>query len=186
MLSDCQNLNRLTGYRGRLHSAHWLASSLKLAAPCPVSGCWPSCYIYGYADISQTNRVNAVNANLFRTISTGTVHTSAKARLTSVDRHQNLIILFTGSLLTFPENFMQIRSEVLSKVANKQTDRQTDKQGRKHNQLGGCNNRCCYRYTPVGCLVLTIVSNFSTKAMSIDALLILAIHCTQLTLSFGL
>jgi len=26
MLSDCQNLNRLTGSRGRLHSAHWLAS----------------------------------------------------------------------------------------------------------------------------------------------------------------
>ena len=42
MLSDCQNLNRLTEYRGRLHSAHWLASSLKLAARCPVSGCWPS------------------------------------------------------------------------------------------------------------------------------------------------
>jgi len=28
-------------------------------------------YIYGYADILQTNRVNAVNANLFRTISMG-------------------------------------------------------------------------------------------------------------------
>jgi len=26
-----------------LHSAHWLASSLKLAARCPVSGCWSSC-----------------------------------------------------------------------------------------------------------------------------------------------
>ena len=26
-----------------LRSAHWLASSLKLAARCPVSGCWPSC-----------------------------------------------------------------------------------------------------------------------------------------------
>jgi len=36
-------LNRLTGYRGRLHSAHWSASSLKLPARCPVSGCWPSC-----------------------------------------------------------------------------------------------------------------------------------------------
>ena len=43
MLSDCQNLNRLTGNHGRLHSAHWLASSLKLVARCPVSGCWPSC-----------------------------------------------------------------------------------------------------------------------------------------------
>ena len=29
MLSDCQNLNRLTGNRGRLHSAHW-----------PVAGNW--------------------------------------------------------------------------------------------------------------------------------------------------
>jgi len=38
-MSDCQNLNRLTGNRGRLHSAHWLASSLKLATRYPVSGC---------------------------------------------------------------------------------------------------------------------------------------------------
>ena len=29
-----------------LRSAHWLASSLKLAARCPVSGCWPSCSNY--------------------------------------------------------------------------------------------------------------------------------------------
>jgi len=28
-----------------LRSAHWLASSLKLATRCPVSGCWPSCFI---------------------------------------------------------------------------------------------------------------------------------------------
>ena len=27
-----------------LRSAHWLASSLKLVARCPVSCCWPSCY----------------------------------------------------------------------------------------------------------------------------------------------
>ena len=26
-----------------LRSTHWFASSLKLAARCPVSGCWPSC-----------------------------------------------------------------------------------------------------------------------------------------------
>jgi len=26
-----------------LRSAHWLTNSLKLAARCPVSGCWPSC-----------------------------------------------------------------------------------------------------------------------------------------------
>ena len=68
MLSDCQNLNRLTGNRGRLHSAHWLASSLKLAVRCPESGCWPSfvclfvyCVIFVYlvhvslvADASET------------------------------------------------------------------------------------------------------------------------------------
>jgi len=29
-----------------LRLAHWLASSLKLVARCPVSRCWPSCYIY--------------------------------------------------------------------------------------------------------------------------------------------
>jgi len=29
------------------------------------------------------------------------------------DRHQDLITLFSGPLPTFPENFMQIRSEVL-------------------------------------------------------------------------
>ena len=29
-----------------LRSAHWLASSLKLAARCFVSRCWPSCFIY--------------------------------------------------------------------------------------------------------------------------------------------
>jgi len=49
MLSHCQNLNRLMGNRGRLHSAHWLASSLKLAVRCPVSGCWPSCLVWGTA-----------------------------------------------------------------------------------------------------------------------------------------
>jgi len=50
------------------------------------------------------------------------VHTSAKARLTSVairiripypDRHQNLI-LFNCLLPTFLENFMQICSEVFA------------------------------------------------------------------------
>ena len=55
------------------------------------------------------------------------------------DRHQNLIIifLFTGQLPTVPENFIQIRLEVLRKVANRQTDKQTNEQRRKHNLLGG-------------------------------------------------
>jgi len=46
MLSDCQHLNRFTVNRGRLHSTHLLASSLKLAARSPVSGCWSSCAIW--------------------------------------------------------------------------------------------------------------------------------------------
>ena len=39
-----------------LRSAHWLASSLKLAARCPVSGCWPSClqYMWQSSDGSDT------------------------------------------------------------------------------------------------------------------------------------
>jgi len=51
------------------------------------------------------------------------LHTSAKARLTSVviqiriqipdlDCHQNLVICSLAHLPTFPENFMQIRLEV--------------------------------------------------------------------------
>jgi len=71
----------------------------------------------------------------FLTRSTGTVHISAKARLTSVtirirhpNCHQNLI-LFIGPLPTFPENFMQIRCEVFAK--------KTDVQRRLHILLGG-------------------------------------------------
>jgi len=38
------------------------------------------------------------------------------------NRRQNLIIiLFTGPLPTYPENFMQIRPKFLRKVANRQT-----------------------------------------------------------------
>jgi len=43
--------------------------------------------------------------------------------------------LFNGPLPTFPENFMQIRSDFSRKVAN----RQTNKQRGKHNLLGGGN-----------------------------------------------
>ena len=62
MLLDCQYLNRLTGNRGRLHSAHWLASRLKLAARCPVSGCWLSCTLtrgHCYKLFKGCYRVNA-------------------------------------------------------------------------------------------------------------------------------
>jgi len=88
--------------------------------------------------------------------STGTVHTSAKACITSVAIRIRIRIrihesypdpwsgsppkcnhLFISPLPTFPGNFMQIRTEVLlCKVANKQTD----KQRRKHNLLGGGND----------------------------------------------
>jgi len=72
------------------------------------------------------------------TRSTGTMHTSTKARPTSVaiqiqicdlDRHQNLVIV-QGRLVsktrqrsTFPENFIHI--QFLHKVANKQANRHT-------------------------------------------------------------
>jgi len=78
---------------------------------------------------------------------TGTVHTSAKARFTSVpdqdlyrpgfliririrgpDRHQKITILFTGPLPTFPGNFIQIRSQVSAQLL---TDRQTNKHTNK-------------------------------------------------------
>jgi len=62
--------------------------------------------------------------------STGTVHTSTKARLTSVatririririrmrdpHRHENFNRFVTGPLPNFRENFMQIRSDVFAK-----------------------------------------------------------------------
>jgi len=68
------------------------------------------------------------------TRNTGTVHTSTKARLTSVaiqypdpwfGSPSKFNRLFIGPLPTFPENFMQIRSEVFAQSCQ-QTDRQTD------------------------------------------------------------
>ena len=79
---------------------------------------------------------------------TGTVHTSAEARLTSVemriririrdpDRHQ-FNHWFIGP---FPIIFLKITwkfvRKFLRKVDNRQTDRQTDKQRRKHNLFDG-------------------------------------------------
>jgi len=68
--------------------------------------------------------------------STGTVHTSANARITSVAIRIRFRIririrdkfnyLFTGPLPTFPENFMQIRLQGF--CAKSLTDRQTDRQ----------------------------------------------------------
>jgi len=58
---------------------------------------------------------------------TGTLHTSAKTRLTSVIiwiSPSKFNHLFTGQLPTFPENFMQIRSKVFCTklLADRQTD----------------------------------------------------------------
>jgi len=64
------------------------------------------------------------------TRSTETEHTSAKARLTPDPWSGSPLkfnFSFIGPLPTFPENFIQIRSEVfLHKVANRQTNRQTN------------------------------------------------------------
>ena len=79
--------------------------------------------------------------------STGTVHTSAKARLTSVaisvpppselvqDRHQNLIICS----LVHCQPSLRISCKSVGKFLRKVANRQTDIQRRKHNLLGGGN-----------------------------------------------
>jgi len=66
---------------------------------------------------------------LVSTRSTGTVHASAKARLTRIRiqiRNPKFNLLFIGSLPTFSENFMQIRLEFF--CAKLLTDRQTNRQ----------------------------------------------------------
>jgi len=92
----------------------------------PHSG-W--CYNAIISEILQSWMVAVI-----KTRSTGTVHTSAKARLTSVAIRIRIWTgsppksnrLFIGPLPTFPENFMQIRSEFF--CAKLLTDKQTDKQ----------------------------------------------------------
>ena len=75
--------------------------------------------------------------------STGTVHTSAKAHLTSVmiqiqirdpDRYQNLIICSLAHWLPF----LKISCNSVWRFLL--TDRQTNKQRQLHNILGGGNN----------------------------------------------
>jgi len=46
--------------RGRLHSAHWLASSLKLAVRCLVSGCWPSCFTVSKVTVFYVDKLALV------------------------------------------------------------------------------------------------------------------------------
>jgi len=63
------------------------------------------------------------------------VHTFTKTRLTSVTIQIGSVPgspskfnhLFTGTLQTFPENFVQIHSKVLAQ-RDRQTDRQTERQ----------------------------------------------------------
>jgi len=73
-------------------------------------------------------------ANTIKTRSTGTVHTSAKARLTSVaiqtrirdlDRHQNLIICSLAHCQPSLKISCKSVWKFLRKVANRQTNRQT-------------------------------------------------------------
>jgi len=67
----------------------------------------------------------------------GTVHTSAKARLTSVvtririrdtDRHQNLVICSLAHCQPSLKISCSFCAKLLTDIANGQTDRQTDKQ----------------------------------------------------------
>jgi len=85
------------------------------------------------------------------TRSTGTVHTSAKARLTTVaiririripdpDRHQNSIICAMDHCQPALTISCKSAWKFLRNVANKQTDKQIDKQRRKHNLLGVGND----------------------------------------------
>jgi len=63
-----------------------------------------------------------LSSDSLKTRSTGTMHTSAKARLTSVALGSGSVFgsppkfnhLFIGPLSTFPENFMQIRSKAFA------------------------------------------------------------------------
>jgi len=82
---------------------------------------------------------------IIETRSTGTMHTSAKARLISVtiqihthhpDCYQNLIICS----LAHCQRSLKISCKSVSKVLRKVANKQTDKQGRLHILLGGCNN----------------------------------------------
>jgi len=77
------------------------------------------------------------------TISTGTVHTSAKTRLTWIgdpDRHQSSIVCSLAHCqLNLPSKFHAnpFGSFCAKLLTDKQTDRQTDKQRRLHDLRGG-------------------------------------------------
>jgi len=99
-----------------------------------------------------------------KTRSTGTVHTSAKARLASVairiricdpDLHQNLII--SSFPICQPSLKISCKSvrKFVRKVANRQ---QTDKQRQKHILLGGSNDSSrCNNFSYIGFLEQAII-----------------------------
>jgi len=103
----------------------------------------------GETKARSTSVYYSLHKSIIKTRSTGIVHTSAKARLTSVvirilirlrdsDRHQNLIIY--SMALCQPSLKISCKSvrKFLSKLL---TDTQTDKQRRLHILLGGDNQR---------------------------------------------
>jgi len=83
---------------------------------------------------------------------TGTVHTSAKARVTSVaiwistrdlNRDQNLIICSLAHCQPCRKISCKSIHKFLRKVANRQTDKQTNKQPQLHSLLGGGSHLPC-------------------------------------------
>jgi len=49
-----------------LHSAHRFASSLKLAARCPVRRCWPSCFTGRMPLLPPNQQCQSTEGNLFK------------------------------------------------------------------------------------------------------------------------
>jgi len=92
--------------------------------------------------------------------STGTVHTSAKARLT-ISRYGSppkFNHLFIGPLPTFPENFMQIHwGDFLHKVAKAPFTRYKLLSYRFHNRVNVCihDTTGCQTGLTTGCIVYT-------------------------------
>ena len=104
--------------------------------------------------VQLAQSLNVLRYNATKTRSTGTVHTSAKARLTSVaiririqirildpDRHQNFIIC---PLAHYQPSLRISCKYVRTFYAKLLTNRQTNKQRRKHILLGGGNNEKFY------------------------------------------
>ena len=101
-----------------------------------------------FHDDFTINSLRSLQMKEFRNRSTGTVHTSTKARLTSVviwiriqicdpDRHQNLIVCSSAHF----QPLLQISCQSVRKFLRKVANRQTNNQRRKHNLLGGSNKQ---------------------------------------------